>query len=121
MMFVGIDIANRSATGEDERRAGQDKTRGGQDPVTEPGHRVHSPGTSQCVQGWSARQEDKRRTTAGQEKDKRRTRPGHRAQERGQSVWPAVFSKIEPYITCWNLTRCQQVLTQVIRLDTFTP
>ena len=76
----------------------QEKTRGGQDPVTA---RPQSCSTaSQCVQGWSARPEDKRRTTAGQEKDKRRTRggqdpatePGRRVQAHSQSVWPALYS-----------------------------
>ena len=65
---------------QDKRRQEEDKTRS-QSPATE-----FRGAPSQCVQGWSARPEDKRRTTAGQEKDKRRTRPGHRVQRRGHVI-----------------------------------
>ena len=83
MIFVGIDIANCSATREDKRRAGagQGKTRGGQDPVTEPGHRVQGRGQSVCPGLVSAargqekdksQEEDNSRTREGQEEDKTR-------------------------------------------------
>ena len=58
MIFVGIDIANRSE--QDKTRQREDETRS-QSPATE--FRVAA---SQCVQGWSARPEDKRRTRGGQ-------------------------------------------------------
>ena len=72
MIFVGIDIANCSATREEQnkRRQEEDKTRS-QSPATE-----FRGAASQCVQGWSARPEDKRRTRGGQQQDKTRTRGG---------------------------------------------
>ena len=70
MIFVGVDIANCSPTREDKRRAGQD-------PVTKPATE-HRGAANQCVQGWSARPEDKRRTRGAQDLA---TEPGHRARE----------------------------------------
>ena len=77
--FVGIDIANCSATREEKRRAGQEEDKTwSHSPATE-----FRGGQSVCPGLVSA--------ARGQEKDKR-TRPGHRVEGRGQSVWPAQLS-----------------------------
>ena len=85
MIFVGIDIANCSATREDKRRAGQEKTRGGQDPVTEPGHRVKGRSQSVCpglVSADRGQEKDNSRTRGGQDlatEPSHRVQPGHKA------------------------------------------
>ena len=87
--FVGIDIANCSATRQEKSRTREDKRR------TRPGHRARPQssgrtGQSVCPGLVSA--------ARGQEEDKTQPQePGHRVQGRGQSVWPALFfPKIEP-------------------------
>ena len=56
MIFVGVDLANCSATREEK---------GGQDPVTELGHRVQGRGQSVCP-GLVSAARGQERTTAGQ-------------------------------------------------------